>query len=168
MEQLKSKQLIDHIQPFDALRFPSEQACLWIWNPLEVPPHMGISVDNAYFSLKWNGKDEALNCSEMIQRIQRKNIPVLAVQLEANFSKDDCIKVFNYYDRTVPNSITCLAPIKDLLQLSSPTKLSELLDLLTENQQVKSVIGFNIPSNSIELPEYSLEEIHLHLQNRIG
>lgn len=168
MEQLKSNQLIDHIQPFDASTFPSELALLWIWNPSEVPPHMGISVNNAYFSLKWNGKDDALNCSDMIQRIQRKNIPVLALQVDADVSMDDCINVFDQYDRTVPNSITCLAPIKDLLQIQSPTKLAELLDVLISNQQVKSVIGFNIASRSIALPEYSLEEIHQHLQNRIS
>ncbi len=167
MERLNSKQLIEGIEPFTGT-FDAKQPYLWIWNPLEIPPHMGISIENAYFSLKWNGKDEALNCNEMIQRIQRKGLPVLALQLDANFSVEACRNVFSLYERTVPNSITCLEPIKDLLHHKQPTKLSELLATLATKKQVRAAFGFNLAVTSIELPEYTVEDIHYYLQNRIN
>lgn len=168
MEQLKSKQVIEQIEPFNAEKFQLDRVYLWVWNPLDIPPHTGISVENAYFSLKWNGKDEDVSCDEMIQRITRKNIPVLALQLMTNFSLEDCRNVFNQYDRTIPNSSTCINPIKVILQYHSVTKLSELLEVLRSNKQIRSITGFNLTTTSIELPDYSLEDIHEYLQNRIN
>lgn len=165
MVRLKSKQLIEGIEPFSGA-FDAGKPYLWIWNPLEIPPHMGISIENAYFSLKWNGKDEALNCTEMIQRIQRKGLPVLAVQLNVNFTMEACYSVFKKYETTIPNEITCLAPIKRILREDKPTKLSELMEVLESNGEIETIVGFNTTSREIELPTYSIADIHAHLQTR--
>lgn len=163
MGLLKSKLKLKDISEYNGLDFSHDSAQLWIWNPTNIPPHMGLSINGRYFSLKANGLDFNANLQDIIEVISRKKLPVLAVELDVSFTLEQCKIEFDKYDKTVAHEITCLNPIKSVLDFPSPRKLSELLIELDANGSLGKKTAWNINESSLELPEYSVDDIHAHL-----
>ena len=163
MVLLKSKAMLNEIVAYNQSDFSLNSRYLWIWNPTTIPPHMGLSIDGRYFSLKANGLDLNSELTDRIEVISRKKIPVLAIELAASFSLEDCKSVFSSFERTIANEVTCLNPIKNVLNSEAPKKLAELLDELKIKGDLGKKTSWNIQQSSIELPEYSTADIHAHL-----
>lgn len=159
----KSKLKLKDISVYDGLDFSTDSAHLWIWNPTNIPPHMGLSINGRYFSLKANGLDFNANLQDIIELIDRKKLPVLAIELDVSFTLEQCKIEFDKYDRTIAHVVTCLNPIKSVLDFPSPGKLSELLIELDANGSLGKKTAWNINESSLELPDYSIEDIHAHL-----
>ena len=159
----KSNTMLDEIVAYNQMDFSLNSRYLWIWNPTDIPPHMGLSIDGRYFSLKANGVDLNSNLNDLIEIILRKKIPVLALELAAEFTLEDCKGIFSTFERTIAHEVTCLNPIKSVLNTHSPRKLAELLDEIQSKGIIRRKIVWNINQTSIELPEYSMEDIHAHL-----
>ena len=155
--------MLDEIVAYNQKDFSLNSRYLWIWNPTDIPPHMGLSIDSTYFSLKANGVDLNSDLSDLIEIISRKKIPVLALELEAEFSLEECQGIFSNFERTIAHEVTCLNPIKSVLNFHTPRKLAELLDEIQSKGMIRRKIAWNIDQTSIELPEYSTEDIHAHL-----
>lgn len=165
MVLLNCKTVLKNIKVYDSEKFQLNQKYLWIWNPTSIPPHMGLSVDGAYFSLKSNGVDWNTDLRDIIGVIERKNLTVLAIQLKEDFDVDSCKDVFSNYEKTIPGEVTCLRPIKSVLNQNSPQKLSELLEELESLNALGEVTAWNYASSELELPEYSTEDIHTYLNS---
>lgn len=163
MELLKSKTILKQFSVFRKEDFAMNSSYLWIWNPADIPPHMGLSVDGRYFSLKANGLDLGSKLEDIIGLISRKKMPVLAVNLDHAFSVSDCVAEFSKYDKTIAHEITCLNPIKSVLNFEQAKKLSELLMEIEEKGIQGEITAWNIDEDSIELAEYSTEDIHKYL-----
>ncbi|MCJ8290013.1 MAG: hypothetical protein HRT58_10145 [Crocinitomicaceae bacterium] len=155
--------MLSEIVAYDQSDFSLESRYLWVWNPTNIPPHMGLSVDSRYFSLKANGVDLNSDLNDLIEIITRKKLPVLAIELNTELTLEDCENVFSSYERTIAHEVTCLNPIKTALNIQVPRKLSELLDELDIKGALGKKIAWNIEQSSIELPEYSTEDIHAYL-----
>ena len=136
---------------------------LWVWNPAGIPPHMGLSVDGRYFSLKANGLDFNSDLQDLIGVISRKKLPVIAIELGSNFDVNDCIAEFSRYDKTIAHEVTCLNPIKSVLNFQGVKKLSDLLMELEDGGIQGSITSWNIAEDAIELADYSTADIHKHL-----
>lgn len=155
--------MLDEIVAYNREDFRLNSRYLWIWNPQSIPPHMGLSVEGCYFSLKANGVDLGSNLSDLIEIISRKKISVLLIELDAQFTVEDCRSIFSNFEKTIAHEVTCLNPIKSVFNTQTPNKLSELLEELHFSGVIRRKIGLNINEPSIELPEYSIEDIHAHL-----
>lgn len=145
--------------------FPLNYTHLWIWHVDKIPPHIGISADRKYYSLKSTGKDEAMPVDQVIELIYRKKIKVLAAELTDFVELEEVQKVFAEFDSTKSGEITCLDPVKRILNQSNARKLEELLIGLEENSDIKTYRVFNIEEDEFEgLPSYDVDEIHARLQ----
>lgn len=162
MEQLNS--VFDSIEGFSPSHPPllSKSTCLWVWNADKVPPHVGISSNGLYYSLKVNGKDWQVPISVLFDVIEKKNIPTLCFILRDKVF--DLATHFEKYERAEAGNITCLFPIRDLLNLEGVGQLSELLNALSDEDRIDRCIGFNLPENYSGIPAYSIEEIHRRLE----
>jgi hypothetical protein len=165
MEVLKSRTILKDISTFRKDDFVMELPYLWIWNPAGIPPHMGLSVESRYFSLKANGLDFNSNLIDLLEVISRKKLAVLAVELKLPLTNHDCEGAFSKFEKTIPHKITCLNPIKNTLSFPEVNKLSELLSSMSEEDLIGKITSWNIEGNSIELAEYSTEDIHKHLDS---
>lgn len=153
-----SSYIIDNILNSD--RVDASKVNLWIWHVNKVPPHIGISSDNRYFSLKANGKDENVSLDSIQSILNKKTIATLCIELDLIIPADKINNVFDEYLTTVAGEVTCLNPIKNILDLKSASKLIELLEGLYDSESVSRAIGFNIPSDFQGIQDYSLEDIH--------
>lgn len=151
-----------HFSTFQAIEtIDFEQTVLWIFNADKIPPHVGISNSNQYFSLKANGKDENLSCSTLLNVVHRKRIPTILIELNKQISFDDIVKEFDKYSVAGINQTTCLTPISSLIDSGKSKQLSELLN--NNRSLIKTTAGIYLPPDYRQLPSYSVEEIRSHI-----
>ncbi len=141
----------------------STGSVLWVLHADKVPPHIGLSVNGLFYSLKANGKDTAAPISSLLEVINRRGITTLCFNLKDDLPLDVINGVFNDYEKTIPNQITCLNPIKELLNQNGASKLIELLASLEESRRINSVTGLNIPLEFSGIKDYDVSDIHARL-----
>lgn len=151
----------ENILPMEQL--DSSKNLLWIWHATKIPPHIGVSSDGCYFSLKVSGKDVDLNVDKVMALAQSKSIAMICVELKHEFSTKDLNRIFGSYSMAASDAATCLSPIKDLLELPIVRQLSELLQKLEENNTLGGIFGMNLPSDYERIPKYSSAEIQQRL-----
>ena len=91
---------------------------LWILNIHLIPPHIGFSFQNKYYSLKAYGKDENVLVDNLIKRLNHKKIPIVFMELDLTIKKDGLLNAFNKYEYAGDLSSTCITPILQLFNLS--------------------------------------------------
>lgn len=138
---------------------------LWVWHANKIPPHIGISSQDAYFSLKVSGKDVGLPCDRTLNRVLAKNISLVLIELKDVKSISEIQSVYENYHSAVPTISTCLTPIIEILGGDDVNQLSELLHKLAENNTLGSVFGINLPEGYESLPDYSPSDIQYRLKN---
>jgi len=164
MEVLMSDRKIENIIPYSTDSFQSEKAYLWVWHADKIPPHLGLSTQSRYYSLKSNGKDQNVCFEKVIQLIDRKKIKTLAIELDCEIELAKVDRVFETYKMNSIAGTTCLSPIKDILGKSNPSKLQYLLDELELGQEIVKYIGFNIDDSYKGIPYYTEQDILSRLE----
>lgn len=165
MEQFKFDFQFNEVISFSKLNF--DRPLLWIINVNKIPPHIGISTKEKYFSLKHNGKDEMKNTSFFFEKLKKSKISVVFVELNNDM---DLTKIKTNYDSftrasNIKNS--CLQPILKILNLVNQCeKISDLLKKLEANNQIKQYFGLHLPKDFKGIPFYTTEEIE-HSLNRL-
>ena len=138
---------------------------LWVFHADKIPPHIGISKDGFYFSLKVSGKDEFVSVEKISKLLKTKKIPTLIIKTSENSIKNRYLDtVFKKYQTANSDGLTCLTPIIEIY--FSETKdliLIELLNLLNEAGVMETIYGINLSADYKGIPAYSRQDI----QNRL-
>lgn len=163
MEVSLSRSVQLPIELFSGKNLNSNNPIIWVWHADKIPPHIGISVHQKYFSLKASGKDYYVDIEHVVSLLKKKSISTLAFELKDVVDLDSITSVFEMYSETIPNKITCLTPIKKMLEIESVTKLSELLLELNRRNGIEKCVGFNINVDFNGLKEYDSADIHARL-----
>lgn len=148
-----------HIDTLSAIDFSN--SVIWVFHADQIPPHIGFSSENKFYSLKVSGKDEQLDVQHVLELIHRKNIPSLFIRLQSFIPLTEVENVYKHVERAVYGSVTCLTPIKELLQQPDVQQLSELLYQI--DQEIQTTAGVNLPENYTALPVYSIDEIYSYI-----
>lgn len=138
------------------------KSIIWVFHADKIPPHIGFSTKNTFFSLKVSGKDEQLNAESVLELIQRKKIPALFIQLSTNIQLNELKDVYIPFEHAISGSVTCLTPIRNLLERPEANQLSDLLNQMTDDIEI--IAGSHLPDNYNSLPSYSIEEIYSYIQ----
>lgn len=146
----------------------TQNTYLWVWHANKIPPHIGISTQDAYFSLKVSGKDVGLPCDRTLNRVLAKNSSLLLIEVKVDICISDIKSAYKNYHSAVPLVSTCLTPIAEILELNDVNQLSGLLHKLSKNNTLGKVFGINLPEGYKSLPEYSPNDIQLRLKNLIN
>lgn len=132
---------------------------LWVLYADKIPPHVGISENGKYYSLKANGKDEALPVNQVLQVLIKKKVPVLFFDIEIQ-PPLMLQTLFEQHKHIVLNKTTCLSPItKALLSSEKDLMLSQLLEKLNSGERIKSIFGLHLKADFLGIPKYGKEEI---------
>ncbi|MDC3253057.1 hypothetical protein OAU25_02270 [Crocinitomicaceae bacterium] len=164
MEVLKYDLDLPSILPIEFHQFDPEEPMLWVLHADKIPPHLGVSSKNSYFSLKYNGKDEFLPVDSVIKLLKQKKIKTLLFVLRDAISAQEIELNFSTFTRTETGRTTCLNPIKTLLNCPNVQTLKELLAELDDNEQIESVRGLNIDQTFQGIIDYSIQDIHNRLK----
>ena len=86
MEVLMSKYKISNIINAEKQKIDEQKCLLWVWHADKIPPHLGLSVEGRYFSLKANGKDFMTEIDAVLQIISKKKIKTLCFELKSTLN----------------------------------------------------------------------------------
>jgi len=138
---------------------PESDVLLWMFHVDKIPPHVGISQNDLFFSLKSNGRDE-IPVSKLIQIIENKGIKCIILNLKYTSNLHDLKDVFSGYDRAVSSKISCLTPIKEVLRIPDDVrKLSDLLSYLNDLNLIEEFSCFNVTYEELGILKYDVSEI---------
>jgi hypothetical protein len=138
---------------------------LWVFHADKIPPHIGISKDGFYFSLKVSSKDENISVEKICKLLKTKKIPTLIIKTSENSIKNRQLEtVFKKYKTANADGLTCLTPITEIyFSETQDLILIELLNLLNEAGVMETIFGINLPTGYKGIPVYSRQDI----QNRL-
>jgi len=155
-----------HINQLPDLSILENGLFLCIIHADKIPPHIGVSIDGKYFSLKAKGKDEAIPVSEVLKIIDKRTIKTLFVSLEVSVGIEQIKQVYSRFEKTIVRETSCLSPIKDVLKVQGDIqKLSDLLDYLDSNRLSREVFGVYIYEDFKGIPYYEVEDIDKRLES---
>lgn len=134
-----------------------QKTFIWIWNADKVPPHIGISTGKDYYSLTYR-KSEQLLTASMLKKVKRSAVPLVLVEIPGELIRKEISSVFSKYERAI-DGVTCLYPIREIMQLEGVSQLASLLTYLDSKQLILRVNGLNLPEDYKGIPDYSMEDI---------
>jgi hypothetical protein len=147
MKKLKAIDSYDH-----------QKTTLWVIHANKIPPHLGISFESKFFSLKVNGKDLGLNTETLISLFKRKGTSVLLIEIEDKPELPLPI-VFENYAYASSNGSTCLDPVSAALNIKGCRTVHELLSQLEVKAKVLNYFGINLPTDFSGVPFYTRSAI---------
>jgi len=163
MVELMSNYTIENLIHSSLDEIDKDEFILWVLHADKIPPHIGISNEGKFYSLKANGKDDGVAIGSIKSIIRRKRITTLCFHLKKSELSGSLSHYFHSFDKTIPHKTTCLDPIKKVFSLDEPRKLTELLGVLSNRNVITSVQGAY--TDSFEgIHEYDIEAIHSRLQ----
>lgn len=164
MEQLTLDRQIIKVESLQEVDFANSYV-LWVIHADKIPPHIGISAENRFFSLKSNGKDENLKIDRIESVLRKKSIPVLLYSIKKEAVTEAPTDVFSKYQKTISGKITCLEPLKAIFDDKQATIVKELLRNLESKDLIMDCFGWQLPTGFVEIPDYDITDIHQRLIN---
>jgi hypothetical protein len=145
---------------FDWPEKPGSGAYLWIWNPDKVPPHIGISRGQNYFSLTYRKAEVQKSLPSMVRKAKRAAIPLVLIDVSGWSFQRDFTTIFEQYACASAGGPTCLTPVKEAFGLTEGIlQLSDLLTEIENHRQLKQVFAVNLDRTYRGIPDYSVTEI---------
>ena len=148
-------------------KFDQHGTYIWVIHADKIPPHLGISSDGMFFSLKVTGVDFDLPADRLLKTLDRKWIPLLIIETDSISVKDLRI-VYSHYESAKDGGNTCLSPIKEVFDLEKVNTIHELLKDLKGKSKVKGVYGKNLPCHYKGIPEYELDAVNERLRKLVS
>lgn len=158
MDKLKFDFTFNHLETSREF-MTGQNMLLWIFHVDKIPPHVGISQQGIFFSLKSNGRDELLQ-DKLIQVIENKEIKGIVLNIKYNLNIDEIRNIFGAYECAYSSRISCLTPIKEVLDISGNVpKLSDLLVWLDTHEMLQGYHGFNVTESELGILKYEVSDI---------
>jgi hypothetical protein len=134
---------------------------IWVLHVNKIPPHIGISIDGLFYSLKVNSRDYRVKIDKILSIIQSKKTACLFVELK-NLNGCKIDSIFEQLSTINEVYSSCLTPISEALfdeNFQKVERLTELLVILEKNQQIKSFFKLNLESDFEGIKFYTKKDI---------
>ncbi len=160
---------LDNIQNFHPSSSEEKKHYLVLQNVNRIPPHIGLVVNNHYYSTAVSGIKTKMNLETVLKNIQQKNIECLFIELENITVEDESvIGVFENYGLLDKPEKSCLFPVISVLKKAFQYDFRSefVFDLIPELQQqnlIKSYHSLHLSTvfpHSFRLNRYSRTEIN--------
>ena len=141
-----------------------EGTFIWILHASKIPPHIGISSDGYYFSLKAKGKDLEVPVNKVLEVLHKRKIQSVFVEIKAHIELENIRLIFDGFSHAFGDT-TCLFPLKKVLNASEQVeKIADLLRFLEQNQKLGSVFGLHLEKDFEGIPFYTVEQIKSRIE----
>ncbi len=138
---------------------------LWAFHVDKIPPHVGISIDGFYFSMKVSDCDFKLEVETVYQAIQRKKIPSFVVPFKNVGTLGELQDIFREYGSKIREGESCMTPVLQFLGEKEELLLEELLTKLFQLEKMDVVFGLNLSIDYQRIPYYTFDQVQIHIQN---
>jgi hypothetical protein len=156
--EFKNIQFVNHLETKTGVY-------LWILHADKIPPHIGISIDGQYFSLKAKGKDENISDKSIFQVIDKKQIKSVVLKLNIKSNLELFTSEFSCFQRAIGVESSCLVPVRKILKAPETIlKLSDLLRYLETEQQIEAVFGLYLNNEYKGIRFYTTNDIQQRIE----
>ncbi len=160
MDQFQFKISSDEIVAFDKLVLNHNCTYLYVFHADKIPPHIGVVVNDLFYSVKANGIDLGLSIDKINSLIKRKKICTLIFELNRMPVKS-IKEIFEDIDGKISTGDTCLTPISSAYYRDGGhNKVGELLSDLNSDEHILKIYGAYLPINFRGIRNYSSREIN--------
>ena len=136
---------------------------IWVFHVDKIPPHIGISSQGIFFSLKSNGQDE-IPTNKVNQIVENKSIKLIKIKLRYRFSPSALKQVFANYTSANSAVSSCLIPIREDLQITENVqKLAPLLKYLERHNEIEGWYAENVSFDEAGIRPYEMYDIEKRL-----
>ena len=132
-----------------------QESCLWVINSNKTPPHIGVSTENLFFSLKANGKDFELSAQQVFQKLIEKNVELILFQLKEKIIAPVLNSIYSNYSFAIPSKISCLTPILEVFAINERILLPQLLSYLEDQNLISNIFVINSDREIIRIGNYT-------------
>jgi hypothetical protein len=144
----------------------SDGVYLWLWQVDQTPPHIGISENGSYFGLKMNKKEVGIDSLMVLNKIVRRNIPMLFLKIESIPKFLNLHIAFEEYISCEIDLCSCLRPISEAFKLNnSQAVLFDLVEQIEENGGEINQFGFQLPKDFSGIGTYDYQMVEDHIFN---
>lgn len=158
MEKLKFDFTFEKFRKTETIS-PESDLLLWMFHVNKIPPHVGISQNDLFFSLKSNGRDK-IPVNNLTQIVKNKKIKCIVLNIRYTSDLQNLRDVFSRYDRAISSKTSCLSPIKEVLNIPDKVqKLSDLLCFLDNLNLIQEICCFNVTNDELGILKYDVSEI---------
>jgi hypothetical protein len=141
---------------------------LWIINSDKIPPHIGISKNLKFFSLKASGKDNGIPTYDTFAFLKRKKIEFILVELKTSFFNINIEEVYSTYTAAIPTKISCITPLLVCFNLNKPMMLFDLMNYLKTEDLIHSVNVYNFFRKKLGLRVYGEKDVFSEIEKLQG
>jgi hypothetical protein len=146
----------------DSLDF--SKTCIWIIHSDKIPPHVGISLNNKFYSLKATGKDFGLNTHSVFNSLKSKQIEFVIIETKLDLEIENLEEEYHLHNHAVPIELSCLIPILRVLNIDEPFLLVDLIKKLEMNNLILKNIVINLKGEFPEIGLYSATDVALEIE----
>ncbi len=145
MEQVQFDFVFTELVELPNSNILTSQNWLCILHANKIPPHIGVSCNGLYFSLKAKGKDLNVSVNKVLKLLNDKKITSYFLRLNVDWKVEEINKIYQLFDKATGQKTSCLSPIKLLPEMNEEAQqLVDLLNFLKENQLYDLVYGINL------------------------
>jgi hypothetical protein len=132
---------------------------IWIIHSNKIPPHIGFSIDDSYFSVKATGSDFNLPVKRVFNSLKAKKCEFILLEVLHENRLNQVQEAFKKYPVLSHQNNTCLSPILNIFEISNQIMLPDLLRILEKNQLISSIFAFNVTESKLGIMQYSQSDI---------
>jgi hypothetical protein len=142
-----------------------------------IPPHIGLIINNKYFSLTIKGR-EVSDSIALTKMCKQKSITTLFIKIKEhpvfsfNYLSEVFASILQSYSQVKQFESTCLSPVKKFFNefyacnSNEDELFFEFIQKLNNNDFLLDYCSLNYKSvNQIELPVYTLQELNEKIKN---
>lgn len=148
----------------------------------QIPPHIGLLIDNVYHSLTIKGQELNINGNVLLKNISLRKIPTVFIKLKkhpvfsSNHLNETFIEQVKLFDKVNNNTNTCLSPIRLFFDefYAIPKEdiklVFDLLAALTTNDFIQITYGAHLGAlkeNIYYLQSYNQGELKRQIKKEL-
>ena len=141
-----------------------DSSFIWIIHSNKIPPHIGFSLNDSYFSLKATGSDFNLPVNRVFNSLNAKKCEFILVEVLIEKSLNQVQITFEKSPDLFQQNNSCLTPILSLFDIDSQLILPDLLRVLEKNQHISSIFAFNVAESKLGIKQYSQSDIEERIE----
>jgi hypothetical protein len=150
--------LIENIQKFETIN--SDKTYLILFHVDKQPPHLGVVVNGAYFSLRYDKLQMGIDPESIMKTVRTKKIKTLIFEIDEKGSNVESI--FEKYSSI--DSISCLFPLREFFfpnGFESIQLIFDLLDKLKSDSKIIKTYSLNLEpdTTTFNMKRYSIQDV---------
>lgn len=155
--------MLDSIQEIVNLSRLNDGCYLWVWDADASPPHIGLSVNGKYHSLRFTKKDKQ-SVLEVLEKVKRLPLSFLWIEFDECLLILDPDLAFASYSSCIEQNLSCLQPILDCFGLLNRSFiLKDLLEYLESKDALLGSYSYRIRADWEGLALYTNRDVQANL-----